>query len=475
MSSTYSVSTLRFVLKTPIPFPGLFNCVEEVAATTHSTDPAQICFQCVDIWVKLWAAIANFYFSEDVERIITEGDFDVIIAEDLTMKAVAMVTNKMKIPIASFSPVPTYDFARLQQNLPMMLNSENSGMTFHISSIAAPPTFLQRAHVVFSLVRLIKWVSSIEKVLVDNYGKYGITSNQDILDRISLFLVNAHPAYSLPHLAPANLIEIGAFHLQPSKPLRTGPLSDFIESSTKDIIYLSIGSYGDPFYFFSLNKDLPNFSEIIQTISQLNYRVILKVRDMSKVALPDFSEDWYVTEWVPQKDLLGSGNVKLFISHCGNNGRIESVYYNVPLLCIPLWGDNMMNAMDIQAKKFGKTLLKEDLKDTALVHDVINSMVSNFEMYRDNMRAATEILLSEPAKGKDKIRFYLEMLIKHGHLHFLQNQVLKKQTFVEVSNLDVVLCIVGVLVVMLALALLAVRRIIGFVIKLVRNKKDKSD
>ena len=41
------------------------------------------------------------------------------------------------------------------------------------------------------------------------------------------------------------------------------------------------------------------------------------------------SDHVLISMWLPQKSLLGSGEISLFVSHCGNNARLESVYYQV--------------------------------------------------------------------------------------------------------------------------------------------------
>ena len=50
-------------------------------------------------------------------------------------------------------------------------------------------------------------------------------------------------------------------------------------------------------------------------------------------------------KWLPQNDLLGHPNIRLFITHCGNAGQHESLYHGVPMLGIPIHSDQDHNAM----------------------------------------------------------------------------------------------------------------------------------
>ena len=55
--------------------------------------------------------------------------------------------------------------------------------------------------------------------------------------------------------------------------------------------------------------------------------------------------------WLPQNDLLAQKNIKAFVSHVGHNSLYESAYHGVPLVAVPLFGDQFSNA--IKAEQFG--------------------------------------------------------------------------------------------------------------------------
>lgn len=47
---------------------------------------------------------------------------------------------------------------------------------------------------------------------------------------------------------------------------------------------------------------------------------------------------------------LGHPKTRAFITHCGTNGIYEAIYHGVPVVGIPLFGDQFDNIARVQAK-----------------------------------------------------------------------------------------------------------------------------
>lgn len=69
-------------------------------------------------------------------------------------------------------------------------------------------------------------------------------------------------------------------------------------------------------------------------------------------------------------------NVKLFISHGGLLGTTEAIYEGVPILSIPMFGDQMTNTKAVFDKGAAEIMYYSELNEEE-IFTKINSMLTN--------------------------------------------------------------------------------------------------
>lgn len=68
----------------------------------------------------------------------------------------------------------------------------------------------------------------------------------------------------------------------------------------------------------------------------------------------------YIVEWAPQEEVLAHSSIGGFLTHCGWNSILESVYEGVPMICWPYFLDQLVNSRFVgEVWKLGL-----DMKDT---------------------------------------------------------------------------------------------------------------
>ena len=134
-------------------------------------------------------------------------------------------------------------------------------------------------------------------------------------------------------------------------------------------------------------------SRLMNVFSRLSQRVIMKLD----------SEDWVraapsnvlVLPWVPQQAVLAHNKTRLFITHCGMHGVLESIHYAVPMVGMPVFIDQGDVLKRIQEAEIGVGVSKEVSED-----DLYSAILE----VRDNPRYKQNIdRLSEVFRDKRKV------------------------------------------------------------------------
>lgn len=121
-----------------------------------------------------------------------------------------------------------------------------------------------------------------------------------------------------------------------------------MDNSTEGVVYLSFGSNVKSKYLPEDKKRI-----LVEVLSELPYKVLWKFEDDELEGRP---ENVKISKWLPQQDLLGHPNIKLFITQGGLQSLEEAVVRQTPLLAIPFMADQFQNALRIKKLGIGLNL-----------------------------------------------------------------------------------------------------------------------
>lgn len=116
--------------------------------------------------------------------------------------------------------------------------------------------------------------------------------------------------------------------------------------------------------------------------------------------------------WIPQNDLLGHPQTRVFVTHGGTNGVYEAVFHAVPVVGIPLFGDQPDNVARLErhgaaAVLHFNTMTSEELE--AALHAVINQPT-----YKSNMLRLSKVHRDRPLTALDTAVYWVEFVMRHG-------------------------------------------------------------
>ena len=117
-----------------------------------------------------------------------------------------------------------------------------------------------------------------------------------------------------------------------------------------DIIYVSLGTAPPNKLGFTFYED------IIKAFGNTDHKVLIsatmgKAKELSEKGVP---KNIILKSWVPQMKVLD--HCKLFISHVGAGSMMEAIYKGVPVMAVPNFADQPVNAKVLESLNLGKWL-----------------------------------------------------------------------------------------------------------------------
>ncbi|XP_018091524.1 UDP-glucuronosyltransferase 1A1 isoform X3 [Xenopus laevis] len=173
----------------------------------------------------------------------------------------------------------------------------------------------------------------------------------------------------------------------------------------------SSGEHG--FVVFSLGSmvsEIPinKATDIAEALKSIPQQVLWRYTGKTP---PNLGENTHLVKWLPQNDLLAHPKARAFITHAGSHGIYEGICNAVPMVMLPLFGDQMDNAKRIESRGAGLTLnvlhmTSEDLSNA--VKAVINNPV-----YKENIQRLSSLHLDRPVHPLDLAVHWVEFVMRH--------------------------------------------------------------
>lgn len=176
-----------------------------------------------------------------------------------------------------------------------------------------------------------------------------------------------------------------------------------------------------------------------------------------------------LVKWLPQNDLLGHPKTRAFITHSGSHGIYEGICNGVPMVMLPLFGDQMDNAKRMETRGAGVTLnvlemTSEDLSKAlkAVIYD---------KSYKENIMRLSRLHKDRPIEPLDLAVFWVEFVMRHKGAPHLRPAA-HDLTWYQYHSLDVIAfllsIVLGVLFITYKCCAFGCRKCFG---KKVRGKK----
>ncbi|CAH0731745.1 unnamed protein product, partial [Brenthis ino] len=278
-----------------------------------------------------------------VQRLLSDKNqkFDLVIVEWMFIEVYAGFAGVFNCPFIWFSSMePHWMILQLVDEIP------NPAYNVDIMSSSFPPlSFKERVIelglVVFEKLLQVFYVSGLEndiyeKLFVPHIRNRGIPvpTLEALKYNASLILCNSHVSMGSAKRLPPNFIPIGGYHIDTAVKHLPEDLKKIMDNAKHGVIYFSMGSNLRSKHFpEELRQDL------LKMFGELKQTVLWKFEDN----LPNLPSNVHILHWAPQQSILAHKNCVLFITHGGLLSTTETIHYGVPVIGIPVFGDQFVN------------------------------------------------------------------------------------------------------------------------------------
>ncbi|XP_072014710.1 UDP-glucuronosyltransferase 2B33-like isoform X2 [Amphiura filiformis] len=232
-----------------------------------------------------------------------------------------------------------------------------------------------------------------------------------------MWLINTDFVLDFPRPVLPNTALVGGLTAAQGKPL-SSDWEDFLQSAGDDgVVLFSMGSYAT-----GIDEDIAAL--FAGAFAQLPQKVIWKLNGKPSSTL---TANVKVVDWIPQNDLLAHPQIKVFVYHCGLNGIWEAVYHGVPMVAIPLFGDQFDNAQRLVSRGMGVKVDIATLTSDELA-EAIRTVINN-PSYKDNATRISSIFRDRSRTPAEEAADWLEYVIRHGGAKHLRSAALDLNIF----------------------------------------------
>ncbi|XP_045762866.1 UDP-glucosyltransferase 2-like, partial [Maniola jurtina] len=282
------------------------------------------------------------------------------------------------------------------------------------------------------------------KILRNVFGSK-VPPLSDLYLNIDMCFLNIHPIWADNQPSPSNVLYIGGIHIVPEKELPQD-LQEYLDSSKHGVIYLSFGTN-------VLAEMIPpdKIRVIINVLSKLPFDVLWK---WDKNELPERSSNIRISNWFPQADILRHPKVKLFITQAGLQSTDEAINAGVPLVAIPMLGDQWYNAEKYVKYGIGKKLDIKSLTAEEL-KSAVETVIKDYN-YRNNIIKLREYQRDQLMPPLEKAVWWTEYVIRHGGAKHLRSSG-ANVSYTEYFELEILFIVISaVLTVLISIILILV-------------------
>ncbi|XP_045516539.1 UDP-glucosyltransferase 2-like isoform X1 [Pieris brassicae] len=341
--------------------------------------------------------------------------FDGVIIEWFFSKFVAGIAPLFKSPLIWVATTEAH-----WQVLEVIDGPSNPAYNVDLfSTNSLPLNLFQRTEELYTMVKRYilysyyitpKEKNIYESALTPIARKRGVTlpTFDEAAYNASLLLITSHPSIGTPYKLPQNAKFVAGYHISTVvKPLPQD-LKKLIDNAKNGVVYFSMGSN---LKSSDMSEKMKN--DLLKMFAKLYETVIWKFED----DLENVPKNVHLVKWAPQQSILAHPNLKFFITHGGQLSTTEAIHFGVPVIGIPILGDQYVNMNSVSNKGFGITV---KWSEDSIISDLTAAIkeINTNPIYTTKAKELSEIYHNrQVSPGKDLVYWVEYVIATSGALH----------------------------------------------------------
>ncbi|KAM7048979.1 UDP-glucuronosyltransferase 1A6-like isoform 7-T7 [Acridotheres tristis] len=247
----------------------------------------------------------------------------------------------------------------------------------------------------------------------------------DLVDSAAIWILRFDFVFEYVRPVMPNMVFVGGINCAKGNPLPKEFEAIVNASGEHGIVVFSLGS---------MVSEIPEKKamEIAEALGTVPQTVLWRYTGKTPSNLP---KNVKLVKWLPQNDLLAHPKTRAFITHGGSHGVYEGICNAVPMVLMPLFGDQMDNAKRVESRGAGLTL--NILEMTS--NDISKALkaVINDKKYKENIQRLSELHLDRPIHPLDLAVHWVEFVMRHKGAPHLRPAA-HDLNWVQYHSLDVI-------------------------------------
>ncbi|KAL1516686.1 hypothetical protein ABEB36_000566 [Hypothenemus hampei] len=280
-----------------------------------------------------------------------------------------------------------------------------------------------------------KYFNLKQDALLKKHFGPNVPSLQKLEKTVSLVMTNSNPIFHKARpLGPKTINIGGGLQIAQSNTLPE-EISRFLDKSVEGIIYFSLGSN-----IQSSKLSKQTICVLLETFAQLPYKILWKF-DLEENIMK-MPSNVFTRKWFPQQYIIGHPHVILFITQGGLQSLEEAVFNSVPVLVLPFFGDQFLNAQKVLEHGLGLVLDHKKL-GIAEFKTAIEEIIEN-SRYKEAITNVSRWWLDRPLSALQEAAWWTEFVLRH-HLEMGSNDKKLVQSESYFFSVFVIICLVYML------------------------------